>query len=325
LKYLAAFSLFLMFFSSDLSAQIAGDSTLQARRDSIRVVDSLKRIQKTRDSLLQITQMEIAKAADSIRKVVEARRRQIYVAFQRVVKDHPYFGINGPVLHETIEIRRPPDNDAFFYFIIGLVLYIALMRLFFYKYVSTMLTLFFRATLRQQQLREQLLQAPLPALLMNIFFVVSVATYCTLLATHYQLNVTDNFWTTWLYAVVVIAAIYIVKFIFLNVVGWIFGIGNVTDTYIFIVFLINKMIGIFLVPFIALLAFPTPQFIKIVILLSYILIASMLFYRFLISYRPVRNEIKLTRFHFFLYLCAFEIAPLLLIYKVLLAFVIRSS
>jgi len=44
----------------------------------------------------------------------------------------------------------------------------------------------------------------------------------------------------------------------------------------------------------------------------------MLFYRFIISYRPVRSEIKVNRFHFFLYLCAFEIAPLLLIYKVLL-------
>jgi hypothetical protein len=325
LKYLAAISLALLFFSSHVTAQIGVDSALQAKRDSIRITDSLKRIQKAKDSLLQITQMEIAKAADSIRKVVKARRRQIYVAFQKVVKEHPFFGINGPVVRQSIEIRHPPDNDGFFYFIVGLVLYIALMRLFFYKYVSTMFTLFFRATLRQQQLREQLLQAPLPALLMNIFFVVSAATYCSLLAAHYHIEFAGNFWTTWLYAVALIAAIYVVKFIFLNVVGWIFGIGHVTDTYIFIIFLINKMIGIFLLPFIALLAFPTPELINIVILLSYILIAGMLFYRFIISYRPVRNEIKLTRFHFFLYLCAFEIAPLLLIYKVLLAFVLSSS
>jgi hypothetical protein len=47
-------------------------------------------------------------------------------------------------------------------------------------------------------------------------------------------------------------------------------------------------------------------------------------YRFIISYTPIRNEIKLNRFHFFIYLCAFEIAPLLLIYKVLLIFVERS-
>jgi hypothetical protein len=56
-------------------------------------------------------------------------------------------------------------------------------------------------------------------------------------------------------------------------------------------------------------------------MISYILVGGMLLYRFIISYRPVRSEIKVNRFHFFLYLCAFEIAPLLLIYKVLLTFV----
>jgi hypothetical protein len=184
-----------------------------------------------------------------------------------------------------------------------------------------MFTLFFRATLRQQQLREQLLQAPLPALLMNVFFVVSLATYCTFLAIHFKMPFAGNFWTTLLYAIILIACIYFVKFIFLNIVGWIFGISNVTDTYIFIVFLINKMIGIFLLPVIALLAFPSPTLLPVTLTISYILIGGMLFYRFIISYRPVRSEIKVNRFHFFLYLCAFEIAPLLLIYKVLLTFV----
>jgi hypothetical protein len=187
-----------------------------------------------------------------------------------------------------------------------------------------MFTLFFRATLRQQQLREQLLQAPLPALLMNIFFVISVASYCTFLAVIYKYPFAENFWSTLFYAILLVAAIYLVKFIFINMVGWLFGISNVTDTYIFIVFLINKMMGIFLIPIIALLAFPTSYLLPVVLMISYILVGGMLFYRFMISYRPVRTEIKLNRFHFFLYLCAFEIAPLLLIYKVLLAYADRS-
>jgi hypothetical protein len=43
-------------------------------------------------------------------------------------------------------------------------------------------------------------------------------------------------------------------------------------------------------------------------------------YRFIVSFGPVRKEIKVNGFHFFLYLCAFEIAPLLLIYKLLLGY-----
>jgi hypothetical protein len=103
-----------------------------------------------------------------------------------------------------------------------------------------------------------------------------------------------------------------------------FNIRSAADTYIFIVFLVNKMLGIYLLPALLLMAFAKPPFLTILITLTYFFIVVLFIYRFIIAYRPVRNEIKLSRFHFFIYLCAFEIAPLLLIYKVLLIFVERS-
>ncbi|MBO9570973.1 MAG: DUF4271 domain-containing protein [Chitinophagaceae bacterium] len=235
-----------------------------------------------------------------------------------LVAHHPYFNFDGQPERLIIQERNTENNnEGIFYFIISLVVYIALMRLIFYKYISTMFTLFFRSTLRQQQLREQMLQARLPSLLMNIFFVVVFGTYFALLAQHFNLSHKD-FWQILLTAIVIIAIIYVGKFLVLNILGWIFGIGNASDAYLFIVFMINKMMAIFLLPFVVLLAFPTPYIVTVVLTLSYILIGGMFIYRFIISYRPVRNEIKLSRLHFFLYLCAFEIAPLLLIYKVLL-------
>jgi hypothetical protein len=319
LKYLAAL-IVLIITSSGITIAQSTDSAGQVI-DSARLHDSVLRVQRVKDSLLAKAQQEIQHAKDSISRVIVARRKVLLASFQQVLRDHPYLNFYGKPERQTIIERNIRNNDGIFYYIVALVLYLALMRLFFYKYMNTMFTLFFRATLRQQQLREQLLQAPLPALLMNMFFVVSLATYCTFVAIHFNMPFAQNFWTTLLYAIILIACIYFVKFIFLNIVGWIFGISNVTDTYIFIVFLINKMIGIFLLPVIALLAFPSPTLLPVVLMISYILVGGMLIYRFIISYRPVRSEIKVNRFHFFLYLCAFEIAPLLLIYKVLLTFV----
>jgi hypothetical protein len=317
LKYLAALILITV---SGISFAQSPDAAVQVI-DSARIRDSALSVQRAKDSLLAKTQREIQHAKDSITKVIVARRKVLLAAFQQVLKDNPYLNFYGKPIKQTISLRNAESNDGIFYYIVGLVLYLGLMRLFFYKYMNTMFTLFFRATLRQQQLREQLLQAPLPALLMNVFFVVTLATYCTFLAIHFRLPFAESFWTTLLYAIILIACIYFVKFIFLNIVGWIFAISNVTDTYIFIVFLINKMIGIFVLPLIALLAFPSPTLLPVTLMISYILVGGMLLYRFIISYRPVRSEIKVNRFHFFLYLCAFEIAPLLLIYKVLLTFV----
>ena len=80
------------------------------------------------------------------------------------------------------------------------------------------------------------------------------------------------------------------------------------------------MLGIFLLPFLILITFSGPEAREIYITISVVMVFILLIYRVIAAYRPVRNEIKLTPFYFFLYLCAFEIAPLLLIYKVLLSY-----
>src|SRR5687767_13726596 len=114
------------------------------------------------------------------------------------------------------------------------------------------------------------------------------------------------------------------KFIILKTVGSMLNIRITTDTYVVIVFLVDKMMGIYLLPPLLLMAFARPPFLTVLSTLTYCFMAILFIYRFIRAYSPVRNEIKLSRFHFFIYLCAFEIAPLLLIYKVLLIFVERS-
>lgn len=343
LKYIPALLVILFSYVQTSQAQSLPDSvpsqaavptdslrTVQLQRDSLRRAERQKelfrRAQQEKDSLLKISQAAILRAADSLQIVQQqVRRRQLWAGTQDLLARHPYYHFDGLGQSLPMQQRTVTSRNGIFYFVVSLVMYLALMRLIFYKYMNTMFTLFFRATMRQQQLREQLLQAPLPALLMNIFFLVSAATYCTLLGQHYAFAFAANFWHALAYGVILFGAIYVGKYILLNIVGWIFGISHVADTYLFVVFLINKMLGIFLLPAIVLLAFPLYWLVPIVITLSYVLIAGMLLYRFAISYRPIRTEIKLTRLHFFLYLCAFEIAPLLLIYKVLLASLNSSS
>lgn len=244
--------------------------------------------------------------------------------FQAVLRDHPYYPFKGK---PKILFLKEPDgtsSDALFYFLFGLLFYYAIIRLFFLKYLHNITTLFFRATMRQQQLREQLSQTPLPSLFLNILFISSAGMFLALVARYYALVPGMNLWLLWGYGAALVLAIYLGKFIILKVIGWIFNVGNATDTYIFVIFMVNKMVGIGLVPVLILMAFPYGSFLPVIITLAFIMLALALVYRFIISYKPIRNEIKVSRFHFFIYLCAFEIAPLLLIYKVLLIFVERS-
>jgi hypothetical protein len=240
--------------------------------------------------------------------------------WQKVMAACPGFNFTGKPVVEIYEIHRSNSKDSFFYLLVGILFYFALIRIFFEKYFNNLMTLFFRVSLRQQQIREQVLQTPLPSLLLNILFVISAGLYACFLLHYSRIGEGVGFWVLYAWCMLILAAIYLVKFMVLKFVGWVFSISRATDIYIFVVFLVNKMLGIFLLPFLILITFSGVQAREIFITISMAMVFVLWIYRALASYRPVSSEIKLTPFYFLLYLCAFEIAPLLLIYKVLLTY-----
>jgi hypothetical protein len=195
-----------------------------------------------------------------------------------------------------------------------------MLRQIFPKYFNDLFRLFFRTTIKQLQVREQLMQTPLPSLLLNIFFVVSAGLYISFLLQHTRLKPIDNFWLMSFYCMLGLSIIYFIKFLGLKLSGWLFNIREAADSYVFIVFVINKMIGLLLLPFLIMLAFSQDNIYSVSLTLSVVLIAGLLGYRFILAYATIRNQVKVNPFHFFLYFCAFEIAPLLLIYRGLLLF-----
>ncbi len=244
--------------------------------------------------------------------------------FRQVMRINPYFNFAGKAFVEKLERHEPDSKDALFYLLLGILFYFALIRVFFEKYFDNLLMLFFRVSIRQQQIREQVLQTPLPSLLLNILFVISGGLYATWLVRYYHFAGNINFWILFINCMGALGLIYLGKFLLLKFCGWVFNISRATDIYIFVVFLVNKMMGIFLLPFLILLFFSGKTAGDIFVTISLSMVVIFFIYRVIASFRPIRNEIKLTPFHFFLYLCAFEIAPLLLIYKVLLSYLEKA-
>jgi hypothetical protein len=306
-----------------------------SHRDSVRR-DSINRAHRAvRDSLARVRQ---AAHADSVAKglvpgpgdsaglargVPAAPMRESPPAlsfWMEVLKANHFFNFTGTPVVQIFQIHRPNSKDSLFYLLVGILFYFALIRVFFEKYFNNLLTLFFRVSLRQQQIREQVLQAPLPSLLLNILFIISGGLYACFLLHYSQIGASIRFWVLYLYCMLLLGTIYLVKFLILKFIGWVFSISRATDIYVFIVFLVNKMLGIFLLPFLIIITFSGTGIREIFITISLAMVFVLWSYRVLAAYRPIRNEIKLTPFYFFLYLCAFEIAPLLLIYRVLLTY-----
>jgi hypothetical protein len=246
------------------------------------------------------------------------------IGWLEILNTNSFFNFLGRPVHVRAEKYERESYDVMFYLLIVMLFYFAIVKLFFGKYLGNLLTLFFRASMRQQQLREQVLQSPFPSLLLNNLFVFSGGLYGAFLLRFYHFGNPDNFWFHFLYCAVLLAVLYLFKFLILKMIGWIFNINRTVDTYLFVVFMTNKIIGIFLLPFLVLISSSGPLMTAIAITISMIMVGVFYVYRFVGGYSGIHKEIKISGLHFILYLCAFEIAPLLLIYKVLLTYLEKA-
>ncbi len=312
------FIFFQLFFAEIISAQVGTDSSNIQKanspnaKETVGIKDSLHFLQKNDSGSLKSAEDTVLKASTGI---------SVQQFNQQISDQNPYIGVNKKTVNNTpVNIKKFDGKDSLFYVLVGLLLYFALLRQTFPKYFNDLFRLFFRSTIKQRQIREQLMQTPFPSLLMNGFFVLSSGLYINFLLGHFELNIVDNFWLRFLYCSLAISTVYFIKFIGLKLCGWIFNLQEVANSYIFVVFAVNKIIGIYLMPFLVLLGFIQGREYSIVLLLSWCGIGILILYRLVLTYTAVRNQVKVNPFHFFLYFCAFEIAPLLLIYKALLVF-----
>ena len=241
-----------------------------------------------------------------------------------VYANHPFFRFRDPVRY-SITIKKWEGKEAIFYSIIALLLLFALIKNGFNRYITDLFKIFFRTTVKQRQIKEQLVQSPLPSLLLNIFFLLSGGMFLTLLLRYFNLGLNYNFWILFIYCVMALICIYGLKYISLKLLGWIFQVSEAIDAYIFVVFTTNKVIGMALVPLVVILAFTSGVVNQSAMSLSIMIVIGLFIYRFYLSYSSLHRLVHIGFFHFLLYLCAFEIAPLLLINKLLFRFLGETS
>lgn len=273
-----------------------------------------------------VRRLPVVRAADSTSApdslTIGGRYRRPVLAFPSLQPDslalaaHPYLRFTNPVRH-SVSIKQWQGKEAIFYAIILLLLFFALIRNGFHRYISDLFKIFFHTTVNQRQTRDQLLQSPLPSLLLNVFFLLSIGMFVALVLPYFHMGTDYNFWLLFLYCVGGLAAIYGIKYVSLKLLGWVFQVSEAVDSYIFIVFTTNKVIGVALLPFLVLLAF-TYGFMSMAALNLALLMVVVLFaYRYFLSYVSIHRQVRIHFFHFLLYLMAFELVPLLLINKLL--------
>ena len=233
-----------------------------------------------------------------------------------------YINIEEQPVSFIIMPHQPSGKEFLFYTLCVVLLILAVFKTIFTGYFKNLFRVYFNTSLRQTQLADQLEQAKLPSFIMNIFFTVTTGIYIWLLFNHYHPPRLISSKMLLPFCILSVAALYFIKFCLLKFMGWVSDIQETTNNYIFAIFLVNKIIGIILVPIIILLAFLNRQWLPVITNISIMVFGLFFLSRYIKSYGAIERKFPLNPFHFIIYIVGAEIIPLLLIYKLAVDYLI---
>jgi len=235
---------------------------------------------------------------------------------------NPYINITSKPVSLAEQLHSTSGKEFLFYILCLVLLILGLFRTFFTGYFKNLFRVYFNTSLRQTQLSDQLQQATLPSLILNIFFSLTAGIYIWLLFNFYHPPRLFNGRALLPFCILSVAILYFLKFCILKFMGWVSDVQESTNGYIFAIFLVNKIMGIFLVPVIILLAFVNRQWLPAIVSISFMVIGLLFLSRDVKSYGVIDRKIPLNAFHFIIYIAGAEIIPLLILYKVAVDYLI---
>ena len=191
------------------------------------------------------------------------------------------------------------------------------LRIFYARYFSRLFSAFANSNMANQVVRDENLLIQRASILLNIVFYMVAALFLYFLSSawHWELEGLDYGFSRFLFFAILVAAIYSLKLIILKACGYIFSLDREMAAYIFNIFLVNSILGMALLPLVGLLAFASWIPAAWISVTALVVIAATFVYRLFRGVLIAMGSPSFSPVYLILYLCALEIAPLLVVLR----------
>lgn len=250
--------------------------------------------------------------------------RSYQLIIDSILNKNKFINLHQPPVYFVATDKKKDGKEFIFYSLCTILLIFGIFRTFYNSYYQNLFRVFFNTSIRQTQLTDQLLQAGLPSFILNIFFAVSIGFYLWLLFKNFHTPL-RHISNELLLPVCIAGAgmLYFVKYVVLKFVGWMSGASEATDSYIFVIFLVNKIAGIVLLPFIILLAFSSAPWNSYITIFSVLTLGLLLLSRYIKAFSFLEHRFPMEPLHFIIYVVAMEVLPIMMLYKMIIDYIIK--
>ena len=217
---------------------------------------------------------------------------------------------------------KPPVQNSYRTFLlitnIGILLLLTVLITLFRPQAGRAYRAFLNDNLLNQLQREREAGGGLPYYLFYAFFLINAGFFAFLLARHYGLSLSPNPWMGLLYSMGGVSALFLGKHALLGFLAFVFPIEKEIHLYSFTIIVFSIMLSFFLAIVNLLLAYAPESSVKLVLYGSYTVIAATYLFRSLRAVFIANRFLLFHKFHFLLYICTVEIAPVLVLAKLIL-------
>lgn len=223
-------------------------------------------------------------------------------------------------IHKDPVKRQDSSPDWLFPVLLFVFAILTWLRIFYSKYFSQMTQALLNNNLTNQIVRDENILVQRASIFLSIAFNLIGALFLYLVSIHYGWEVggIGTGFQRFIFYAIIVSAIYVLKFLVLKISGWLFNLDREMATYIFNIFLINNLVGLALLPIIALLAYNQVLSVSVLVILSTVIISAGLVYR---VFRGLMISFSVSGFsvpYLILFLATFELAPLMFVLRLIL-------
>jgi hypothetical protein len=202
-------------------------------------------------------------------------------------------------------------------FLLVMLAYVTWLRYVFAKELGENITVLLNSNLGQQIYRDREFSANIFKLLTFVNFAFSAGIFVFLVARFYQVSMPFNYSAFNIAAAVSgIVVLYLLRGLIYRLVGSSFKLTNALQFYRFNSLVIYHLLGIGMLPLVILGAFADPPVNEWALKATFVLLAFAMLVRLVKGFAALRLVGRFHLLYFLMYICALEIAPVLIAIKV---------
>lgn len=220
-------------------------------------------------------------------------------------------------IHNNPQPINRPHQDWLFFVLLFIVISFTWLKVFYNKNFKQILAAIVSINATNQIVRDENILVQRASVVLTVMFniVSSVLLYQASILFDWPSDYISQGFSRFLIFAVLISCVYSVKFLLLKLAGFVFRLDKPIANYIFNIFLINNILGVFLIPLLISITFLPGMYVKYIFNLAVIFVIVSFIYRLVRGIIIGLSQEVFSIFYLFLYLCTLEIAPLLILIK----------